>query len=114
MKKVLLFAAAVMAFASCVKDEPVYDGNLEGQENLVTIHAGAGGTDATGSAGLNGCVVWANGNYTAHNPGGGAGNWATWNDIIDNANSTWVSSNGTITAITSGTVGAETGVLYFV
>ena len=44
MKKVLLFAAAVMAFASCVKDEPVYDGNLEGQENLVTIHAGVAKT----------------------------------------------------------------------
>ena len=44
MKKVLLFAAAVMAFASCVKDEPINNGNLEGQENIVTINAVAAST----------------------------------------------------------------------
>lgn len=76
-------------------------------------NAGAGGTDATGSAGLNGCVVWSNGNYTAHNYDNDGGNWASWNDIIKTSNSRWVSGNG-ITAIVSGTVGAATGVLYFV
>ena len=44
MKKVFLLAAAVVAFASCVKDEPTNNGNIEGQENLVTIHAGAAST----------------------------------------------------------------------
>ena len=44
MKKVLLFAAAVMAFASCAKDEPINNGNIEGQENVVTINAIAANT----------------------------------------------------------------------
>lgn len=76
-------------------------------------NAGAGDTDATGSAGLNGCVVWSNGNYTAHNYDNAGGNWASWNDIVKTSNSRWVSGNG-ITAIVSGTVGTATGVLYFV
>lgn len=94
-------------------DDPGY-----GIVNLYTTDwggAGAGGADASGSAGLNGCVVWSDASYTAHNnPDNVNGNWATWNDIIHAANSTWVSSNGSITAIASGTVGAATGVLYFV
>ena len=44
MKKVLLFAVAVMAFASCIKDEPIDNGKLEGQENVVTINAVAANT----------------------------------------------------------------------
>ena len=94
------------------------DDPISGIVNLYTtgFHAaGAGGADASGSAGLNGCVVWSDASYTAHNnPDNVYGNWASWNDIIHAANSTWVSSNGSITAIVSGTVGAATGVLYFV
>ena len=44
MKKVFLFAAAVMAFASCIKDEPIDNGKPEGQESVVTINAVAANT----------------------------------------------------------------------
>ena len=44
MKKVFLFAAAVMEFASCIKDEPIDNGKPEGQESVVTINAVAANT----------------------------------------------------------------------